>query len=654
MAATNDNDLMSAAKSIPGRVKNYASRLTRRKFVDADVLETNLRRCLGTADITLLAIGHMIGSGVYVLTATVAKNLAGPAIVIAFLFSGFASFLAALCYAELGVRYPRSGSAYSYTYLALGELWAFLVGWNVSLEHVIGAAAISRACSAYIDSLAGGAIRNGTVALVGTMPAGFLVSEHLDFLAFGILILFVVFLSFGVRMTSHLNNVFSAANMLVIVTIICVGAYFSDVKNWTNPETGGFMPYGWSGVLAASASCFYAYVGFDSIASSGEEVRDPQKSIPRATLISMGIATATYIGVSTVLTLMVNYKDIADDSGLPEALAAHGAHWAKVVVIVGAVSGMATGIIGSLFALTRVIYVMADDGLLFAFCSNVNIKTKIPLGAMYIFSALSALMTLTLDINTLVEVMSIGTLFAYLVVSASVIVLRYRPPSSVNALGSQELSSIGEGSIDKSPVEDAAGQLYGAFHMLKPYLNAPPGRLVTLCVLLFGVFTFLVCGFVKGCYSSLEEGSWWAIVILLIFLTCDVMSLLLIVIHQQSTAPLRYKVPLVPFLPALSIVVNAVLIVNLKAATWLRLLVWVAIGLSMYFFYGVGHSKLDATSPKSTLLKVGSPGPTSWGSVERESSFDSITATKPTEKTKSQVAASMSREFLVDNADISP
>ncbi|XP_054718883.1 probable cationic amino acid transporter [Uloborus diversus] len=273
---------------------------------------------------------------------------------------------------------------------------------------------------------------------------------------------------------------------------------------------------------------------------------------------------------------------------------------------------------------------------------------------MYIFSALSALMTLTLDINTLVEVMSIGTLFAYLVVSASVIVLRYRPPSSVNALGSQELSSIGEGSIDKSPVEDAAGQLYETFHMLKPYLNAPPGRLVTLCVLLFGVFTFLVCGFVKGCYSSLEEGSWWAIVILLIFLTCDVMSLLLIVIHQQSTAPLRYKVPLVPFLPALSIVVNAVLIVNLKAATWLRLLVWVAIGLSMYFFYGVGHSKLDATSSKSTLLKVGSPGPTSWGSVERESSFDSITATKLPEKTKSQVAASMSREFLVDNADISP
>lgn len=534
---------MAAAKKTVDNIQGFASRLTRKKFMDTDVMETNLRRCLNTADITLLAIGHMVGSGVYVLSATVAKNLAGPAIVVAFMFSGFASFLAALCYAELGVRYPRSGSAYSYTYLALGELWAFLVGWNVALEHVIGAAAISRACSAYIDSLAGGIIKNGTERLVGTMDLP-LLSEHLDFLAFGIVILFVVCLSFGVRMTSYLNNVFSAANMIVIITIICVGAYFSDIKNWTNPETGGFMPYGWSGVLAASASCFYAYVGFDSIASSGEEVKDPQKSIPRATMISMGIATAIYVGVSTVLTLMVNYKDIADDSGLPEALAMHGAHWAKIVVIVGAVCGMATGIIGSLFALTRVIYVMADDGLLFAFCSNVNIKTKIPLGAMYIFSFLSALMALTLDINTLVEVMSIGTLFAYLVVSASVIILRYRPSVQMptESQENQELSSIGDSSNEKSPVEDTAGQFHERFRIMRAYINMCPGRLVTLSVFSYCVFSFVLCGFVKKYYDNISEGSWWTALILVILIMGVILSLLLIVMHQQSTTTLRYKV----------------------------------------------------------------------------------------------------------------
>ncbi|KFM75452.1 Cationic amino acid transporter 4, partial [Stegodyphus mimosarum] len=302
--------------------------MTRKKVVGADVMATNLHRCLNTADITLLSIGHMIGSGVYVLSATVAKNMAGPAIVVAFLFSGFASFLAALCYAELGVRYPRSGSAYSYTYLALGELWAFLVGWNVALEYIIGAAATSRACSSYIDSLTGGVIKRNIMNLIGPIHVPF-ISEHLDFLAFGILLIFIIWLSFGVRMTSHLNNVFSAVNMTVLVIVICVGAYFSKMKNWVNPDTGGFMPYGWSGVLAASATCFYAYVGFDSIASAGEEAKDPQKSIPRATMISMSIATVTYIGVSSVLTLMVNYKDIADDSGLPEALASQGAYWAK-------------------------------------------------------------------------------------------------------------------------------------------------------------------------------------------------------------------------------------------------------------------------------------------------------------------------------------
>ncbi|GFU05045.1 cationic amino acid transporter 4 [Nephila pilipes] len=644
---------MSAAKRTASSIQAFGSRLTRKKFIDTDVMETNLRRCLNTADITMLAIGHMVGSGVYVLTATVAKNIAGPAVVVAFLFSGFASFLAALCYAELGVRYPRSGSAYSYTYLALGELWAFLVGWNISLEHVIGAAAVSRACSAYIDSLAGGIIKNATEAMTGgTFHVPF-VAERLDFLAFGILILFTICLSFGVRMTSHLNNVFSVANIIVIVTIVCVGAYFADTKNWTNPETKGFMPFGWSGVLAASASCFYAYVGFDSIASSGEEAKDPQKSIPRATMISMGIATTTYVAVATVLTLMVNYRDIHDDSGLPDALDAHGAHWAKIVVIVGAVSGMATGIIGSLFALTRVIYVMADDGLLFAFCSNVNTRTKIPLGAMYIFASLSALMSLTLDINTLVEVMSIGTLFAYLVVSASVIILRYKPDLGPKS-DSQELSSIGD-SVEKLD-DSRAGQLRDRFQMLSIYINWGPGRLVTMCVLFFIIFVFLICGFVMGCSSSIGEGSWWAIIILLVLLLGAIACFVLIVLHHQSNTPLRYKVPLVPLIPALSIVVNAVLIVNLKAATWLRLLIWVAVGLSMYLTYGVGHSKLDVSSPKSTLLKPGSPPPPTWGSLEREPSFDGSKkpSEHPPEKTKPPVVASLSQEFLVDNVDSSP
>lgn len=307
----------------------FLRKLRRTKPLGSNVLETSLKRCLSTFDITLLGIGHMMGSGIYVLTATVAKSVAGPAIVVSFLISGIASLLAAFSYAEFGVRFPKAGSAYSYTYLAVGEFWAFLVGWNVVLENVIGLAAVARACSAYIDSLLGNVIKFWTEEHVGRINVPFF-SEEPDLFAFVIIVVALVVMSVGVRASSHINNIFSMINIAVALLIICVGSYFADTKNWTNPETGGFMPYGWHGVLAASASCFYAYVGFDSIASSGEEAKDPQKSLPLATFISMSIVTVIYISISAVLTLMVSYVDITSESGLPDALAANGATWAKV------------------------------------------------------------------------------------------------------------------------------------------------------------------------------------------------------------------------------------------------------------------------------------------------------------------------------------
>ncbi|GBL76199.1 Cationic amino acid transporter 4 [Araneus ventricosus] len=599
--------VQTMAVKAPSALKQFGSKLIRKKFVDENVMETNLRRCLTTVDMTMLAIGHMVGSGVYVLTPTVAKNIAGPAIVLAYLLSGVASFLAALCYAELGVRYPRSGSAYSYTYLALGELWAFIVGWNVALEHVIGSAATARACSAYIDSLAGGIIKNATENFMGgTIDMPF-ISDRLDFLAFGIMMFFTICLSFGVKMTSLINNLFSVTNLIVIVIVIGVGAYFSDISNWTNPEAGGFMPYGFSGVLAASASCFYAYVGFDSIAASGEETKDPQKSIPRATMISMAVATATYVAVASVLTLMIDYRDINNDSGLPDAFAFHGAHWAKMMVIVGAVCGMATAIIGSLFALTRIIYVMADDGLLFPFCSVVNSRTKIPLGAMYTFASFSAIMSLILDVNTLVELMSIGTIFAYLVVSASVIILRYKPDSEAKG-DSHELSSI-DGSCknldgsNKTVEDSGAGELLESFKAMKGYMDFKPGRLVSISLSCFTVFTFIACGFTTGCYSNIADGDWWAVALIAVLLICVISSFVLILMHKQSNAPLKYKVPLVPLIPALSVSVNIILIVSLKSATWIRMAIWVAVGLIIYLFYGMRHSKVDAPPSKLTSMK---------------------------------------------------
>ncbi|GBM15943.1 Cationic amino acid transporter 4 [Araneus ventricosus] len=643
-----NSELPPKIRKTPTEVsKIFRSRLTRRKVLDPnDAMDTSLRRCLSTVDITLLAIGHMVGSGVYVLTGTVAKNMAGPSIVVSFVISGFASLLASLSYAEMGVRYPKCGSAYSYTYLALGEIWAFLVGWSMALENAIGAAATARACSAYIDSLTGGIIRNSTDALVGPVDV-VLFSDHLDFFAVCLLFLFVIYLSFGIKFTSYLSNVVSIVDVIVIIIIICTGAYYSEPKNWSSEE-GGFFPYGWSGTLAASASCFYAFVGLSAIATAGEETKDPQRTIPKATIIGISVATLGYVGASSVLTLMVNYKDIADESGFPEAFAAHGVDWAKFVIVIGAVCGMAGTIIGSLFALTRIIYVMADDGLLFTFCSKVNVSTKTPLRAMYVFAIISMLLAFTMDIHSLVEILSIGTLFAYMIVSASVIILRYRPKVSRPRLDIHELTSISETSVVKAPVIEYGGQFKDRFKKLKTYINLPPGRLTTYCVVSYVISCFFLCVFSKTCYWYITECYWWAVVILCILLFWVITSFGIILLHQQSSHILRYKVPLVPFIPAVSILMNLILVVNLQTGSWLRMLFWLSLGLSIYLSYGVENSKLDIIETSEP------PKPRPWNVSDSASSFDARRKAGAAMRTKPPVSTTLSREFLFTNVDSVP
>ncbi|KAF8793109.1 Cationic amino acid transporter 4 like protein [Argiope bruennichi] len=643
-----NSELPPKIRKTPAEIsKVFRSRLTRRKVLDPnDAMDTSLRRCLSTVDITLLAIGHMVGSGVYVLTGTVAKNMAGPSIVVSFVISGFASLLASLSYAEMGVRYPKCGSAYSYTYLALGEIWAFLVGWSMALENAIGAAATARACSAYIDSLTGGIIRDSIDAVIGPVDV-VLLSDHMDIFAVCVILLFVIYLSFGIKFTSYLTNVVAIINVIVIIIIISTGAYYSEQKHWSSEE-GGFFPYGWSGTLAASASCFYAFVGLSSIATAGEETKDPQRTIPKATIIVITVATLGYVGASSVLTLMVNYKDIADESGFPEAFAAHGVEWAKFVVVIGAVCGMAGTIIGSLFSLTRIIYVMADDGLLFTFCSKVNVTTKTPLRSMYVFAVISMILALTMDIHSLVEILSIGTLFAYMIVSASVIILRYRPKLLGPRLDIHELTSISENSVVKTPAIDYGGQFKDRFKKLKTYVNLNPGRLPTYCVISYVISCFSLCVFSKTCFWYITECYWWAIAILCILLLWVITSFVIILLHQQSSQSLRFKVPLVPFIPAVSILMNLILVVNLQTGSWLRMLFWLSLGLSIYLSYGVEHSKLDIIETTEP------PKPRPWSASDSASSFDARRKAGAAMRTKPPVATTLSREFLFTNVDPIP
>ncbi|XP_064459308.1 cationic amino acid transporter 4-like isoform X2 [Ornithodoros turicata] len=585
-------------------VSSFLHKLRRTKEPTADHMQTSLKRCLTTFDITLLGIGHMMGSGIYVLSPSVAKSIAGPALIVSYIIAGIASLLAALAYAEFGVRFPRAGSAYSYSYFSVGEFWAFFVGWNVVLENVIGISAVSRACSSYIDSLTHGAIKEYISNVTGEMPGPYL-SSHPDFLALLIIVLYVAFMSVGVQATSWLNNILCCVNIFVLFIIIGVGAYFADFNNWTNPETGGFTPYGVHGVLAASASCFFAYVGFDAIAASGEEAVNPQKSLPIATFISMTVVTVLYVAVSAVLTLMINYKDIIPDSGLPDALEANGAVWAKIVVIIGALCGMSTVLIGTLYALTRIAYAMADDGLIMKIFGFVNKRTQIPLISMYVFSALAAVLAVILDIETLVEMMSIGTLFAYLVVSGGIIMFRYKEPSRKDVVEmGQATEKVANGSTHPGEVAPQACRIKPAYRFLAPVFgNLPTDMVIGLCVTGLIGLTFILGFFVRNVGDELSEGVWWAVAVTVLLVVLLLLLFFIITIHEQFVYEQRYKMPFVPLLPVLSIVINAALMTTLQPLTWLRLLIWVGLGLTGYFIYGTTHSKLNSNpDAQSTVL----------------------------------------------------
>uniref|UniRef100_A0A8I6ABQ8 Solute carrier family 7, member 4 n=1 Tax=Rattus norvegicus TaxID=10116 RepID=A0A8I6ABQ8_RAT len=366
------------ARGLPStaRLARFCQKLNRLKPLEESSTETSLRRCLSTLDLTLLGVGGMVGSGLYVLTGTVAKDMAGPAVLLSFLVAAVASLLAALCYAEFGARVPRTGSAYLFTYVSMGEIWAFLIGWNVLLEYLIGGAAVARAWSGYLDAIFNHSIRNFTESHMGVWQMPFL-AHYPDFLAAGILLVASAFVSCGARVSSWLNHTFSAISLIVILFIIVLGFILARPHNWS-AEEGGFAPFGFSGILAGTATCFYAFVGFDVIAASSEEAKNPRWAVPMAIAISLGLAAGAYILVSTVLTLMVPWHSLDPDSALADAFYRRGYGWAGFIVAVGSICAMNTVLLSNLFSLPRIVYAMAADGLFFQVFARVHPRTQPP------------------------------------------------------------------------------------------------------------------------------------------------------------------------------------------------------------------------------------------------------------------------------------
>ncbi|NWR60954.1 CTR3 protein, partial [Bucorvus abyssinicus] len=601
-----------------GKMTSIGKKLIRRRMVDLSSEETRFARCLSTLDLIALGVGSTLGAGVYVLAGEVAKEMAGPSIVLCFLVAALSSVLAGLCYAEFGARVPKTGSAYLYSYVTVGEIWAFTTGWNLILSYVIGTASVARAWSAAFDNIIGNRIstffmNKATLHLPGVL------AERPDFFALILIGLLTALLAFGVSESALVNKIFTAVNLVVLGFVIITGFVKGDIRNWQLSEEdyinrshldplddirkeafgwGGFVPFGLEGILTGAATCFYAFVGFDCIATTGEEARNPQRSIPISIIVSLLICFVAYFGVSAALTLMVPYFLLNKESPLPEAFKAVGWEPARYAVAVGSLCALSTSLLGSMFPMPRVIYAMAEDGLLFKFLTRINSRTKTPLSATIMSGLIAAVMAFLFDLKDLVDLMSIGTLLAYSLVAVCVLILRYQSGqlNSRKAMEMLELNRNEEERVIMNPNVTASAQqkeMLSLATLFNPPTDAPTalsGRIVYVCVSVIAALIMVICVVLTLKVTSLKDADVGWIITLVLLLVALVIPIIVVWRQPQSNARLNFKVPFLPLLPIFSIFINILLMVQLSAGTWVRFAICMAIGFMIYFGYGIRNS----------------------------------------------------------------
>ncbi|XP_064346094.1 cationic amino acid transporter 3-like [Camelus dromedarius] len=602
-------------------VLQFCQKLVRRRpLKPREGSESRLARCLNTLDLVALGVGNTLGAGVYILAGEVAKDKAGPAIVICFLVAALSSVLSGLCYAEFGARVPCSGSAYLYSYVTVGELCAFITGWNLILSYIIVTASVARAWSSAFDSLIGNHISQGLQGTLSLYMPYFL-AKYPDFFALGLVLLMTGVLVLGARESVLVTKVFTGLNLLVLGFIILSGFIKGDLHNWQLTEqdynltasgpngtysldrlgSGGFVPFGFDGILRGAATCFYGFIGFDVIATTGEEARNPQRSIPLGILTSLFICFLAYFGVSASLTLMVPYYQIDPESPLPQAFLHVGWAPASYVVAVGTLCALTSSLLGNMFAMSRVTYAMADDGLLFRRLARIHARTHTPIVATLASGNLAAIMALLFEFSDLVDVMSIGTLFAYSLVVISVLVLRYQPDWHLQTNQSTE-DKTETPEPEAGPLESVpkAGILKTLKSLCDPINTSPTlksGRIVYGCalllVLLLTALSLVLAQWPRRVFSG--DPVCTTVAVLLLVLSAGVT--VTIWRQPQGPTPPPFKVPALPVLPVLSIFVNVHLMMQMTSRAWAQFGIWNAIGFAIYFGYGIRHS-LEDTDPQ--------------------------------------------------------
>jgi APA family basic amino acid/polyamine antiporter len=398
-----------------------------------------LKRSLGAMDLTLLGVGAIIGTGIFTLTGTAAANNAGPAVFLSFVFAGVASVFAALCYAEMASMIPIAGSAYTYAYATMGELAAWIIGWDLILEYLVGAATVSVGWSGYVVEF----IRHVTgyslppewtsAPLVWSekLHAFQTTGAYINVPAILITLLVTGILVIGIRESARFNAIIVFVKVTVILLFIGFTARYLKPENWEPliPEnTGTFGKYGWSGILQGATTVFFAYIGFDAVSTAAQETRNPKRDLPIGILTSLAVCTVLYVAVSVLLTGLVSYKDLNVPHPIAIGIKATGIGWLETAVEVGAIAGLSSVMLVMLLGQPRIFFSMAMDGLFPKFATKVHPRFGTPYVTTIVTGVVCAVAGGLLPIDILGELTSIGTLFAFVLVSIGVMILRIRRP----------------------------------------------------------------------------------------------------------------------------------------------------------------------------------------------------------------------------------
>ncbi|KAL2913942.1 hypothetical protein HK105_206533 [Polyrhizophydium stewartii] len=438
-------------------MSHFFRRIVARKPIDSvqkEINEAEYKRPLTAWDLTLMGIGGIIGAGIFVLTGKAAAKNAGPGIIISFVISGIVCVFACLCYAELGSTLPVSGSAYSFTYAALGELLAWIVGWDLMLEYLVGSATVAVGWAAYLDIFVSGLVGKNHIFdqrwssapfvwIEGTpnVTDGFYLNKVkcldgsecqavFNIPAFVIVIAITILLVSGIREAAWVNNTMVIIKLVVTVMFILTGIKFINNANYTPfvPPNEGKGQYGLSGIFEASVSVFFAYIGFDAVTTTAQEAANPQRDLPIGIIGSLGICTILYIAVSSVLVGMVPYRSIDLKAPVGQALIDVGLPAMAVIISFGALVGLTSVMITLMIGQPRIFYSMAYDGLLPPVFSRIHPKFGTPYITTIFSGTLCALLAGLLPVDLLGNLTSVGTLSAFFLVSVSTLVLRVTQP----------------------------------------------------------------------------------------------------------------------------------------------------------------------------------------------------------------------------------